>query len=342
MTGVPDSPEVRHVAVLGLGLIGGSVARRLLERGVEVTGWDPDPATREEARALGVGVLAAPADLAGADVDLVVVAVPLHAVEHTAQLLAGICGPRTVVTDVASVKAPVRAAMVGAGLGAQYVGAHPMAGTEHAGFAASSSDLLAGARWALTLDQDTSARGFLMVASMVTQLFDGVIFPLTDDVHDEAAALISHVPHVVATELLNLVAHTAIRPVAVGLAAGSFRDGTRVARTTPRRTQAMVTDNAAWVAPVLRRAIADLEQLAQALESNGPTEEFFDRADILRGAADGAADEPVDPPEAEDVQNLVLTDQPGWQERLTRLGASGGRVLSADPAHGSVVVVAPR
>ena len=334
----------RRVAVLGLGLIGGSLARRLLERGTAVVGWDPDAATREAARSVGIDVLAAAQDLADAAVDLVVVAVPLRAVDQTAQLLAGILAPHTVVTDVGSVKTPVRAAMVRAGLGAQYVGAHPMAGTEHSGFTASAADLLVGARWALTLDDDTSAHAFLLVASMITADFDGVVYPLTDDVHDEAAALISHVPHVVATELLNLVAHTAIRPVAVGLSAGSFRDGTRVARTTPRRTQAMVTDNAAWVAPVLRRAIADLEQLVRALESNGPTEEFFDRADMLRdGAGDHAAGEGTpDVPDAEVVETLTLTDLPGWQADLSRLGASGGRVLAADPDRGSVVVVAPR
>ena len=332
----------RRVAVLGLGLIGGSVARRLLESGCTVVGWDPDAETREAARALGIEVLTAPEDLADVAVDLVVVAVPLRAVEQTAELLAGVLSPQTVVTDVASVKTPVRAAMVRAGLGAQYIGAHPMAGTEHSGFDASHAELLVGARWALTLDAHTSDRAFLTVAAMVTQVFDGIVFPLTDDVHDEAAALISHVPHVVATELLNLVAHAAILPVALGLAAGSFRDGTRVARTTPRRTQAMVTDNAAWVAPVLRRAIAELEQLAGALESNGPTDEFFDRADALRDAAAGGDRSGAEIPDAEDVQTLTLADLPGWQEELTRIGAVGGRVLAADADRGTVVVVAPR
>ena len=143
MTGLPG-----RVAVLGLGLIGGSVARRLLDRGAQVVAWDPDPATRESARDLGIEVLTGPEGLAGVAVDLVVVAVPLRAVERTAQLLSGVLGPHTVVTDVASVKAPVREAMVRAGLGAQYVGAHPMAGTEHSGFGASRADLLTGARWA--------------------------------------------------------------------------------------------------------------------------------------------------------------------------------------------------
>lgn len=324
-----------RVAVLGLGLIGGSLARRLVEYGCTVLGWDPDGDTRVAARSAGIEILPSAQDLARSDVELLIVAVPLRAVEQTADLLAGLLPAATVVTDVASVKTPVRAAMVRVGLGDRYVGAHPMAGTERSGFDASDPALLTGARWALTLDETTTERAFLMVASMITEIFAGVVLPLTDDVHDEAAALISHVPHVVATELLNLVAHAAIRPVAVGLAAGSFRDGTRVARTTARRTQAMVTDNAAWVVPVLRRAIADLTHLAQALESNGPTSEFFDRADVLRDDGVQAL------PESQVVRTVCLAELPGWQVELAALGAHGAQISRVDPAQGTILVTSP-
>lgn len=334
MTGgptAPPSPTASRVGVLGLGLIGGSVARALLAAGRTVVGWDPDGATRESARDLGVEVLGSVEDLADVPLDLLVLAVPLRAVGQTVAALAPVLGEETVLTDVASVKAPVRAAVVSAGLGERYVGAHPMAGTEHSGFDASDADLLRGARWALTLDASTRSRSVLLVAELVTTVFDGVVVPLTDDVHDEATALISHVPHVVATELLNLVARAPVRPVALGLAAGSFRDGTRVARTTPRRTQAMVTDNAPWVAAALRRSIADLTRLALALETHASTDEFFDRADLLRSGEEVT----------EVVRTLVLDDGPGWQARLTDLGARGAQVLEVDAAAGTLVVSAP-
>src|SRR5690606_31933805 len=101
-------------------------------------------------------------------------------------------------------------------------------------------------------------------------------------VHDEAVALVSHVPHVVASELLRLVGGSDHADLALALAAGSFRDVTRVAGTHPRRTEAMVTDNAAAVAPALRRAAADLVALAERLEAGEPAGSFFDDAAAVR------------------------------------------------------------
>jgi prephenate dehydrogenase len=120
------------------------------------------------------------------------------------------------------------------------------------------------------------------VLRLVTGPLGGTAAVLTDDLHDEAAALVSHVPHVLANQLLGAVSGAPVRDLALGLAAGSFRDGTRVGLTDPRRTEAMVTENAAWVAPVLRLAARDLERLADELESNAPTHWFFDRPDPVR------------------------------------------------------------
>jgi prephenate dehydrogenase len=131
---------------------------------------------------------------------------------------------------------------------------------------------------------------------LVTGPLGGTATVLTDDVHDEAAALVSHVPHVLATQLLNAVGGAPVRDVALGLAAGSFRDGTRVALTDPARTEAMVTENAAWVAPALRKAVRDLEALVAALETNAPVHEFFHAADDVRAErAEGTVRAPQPP-----------------------------------------------
>lgn len=306
------------VAVVGLGLIGGSLARSLTAAGLDVVGWDPDPRTTADAAAVGIRATASLDELCAAEPWLVVVAVPLVVVGQTARSLARSVRPGTVVTDVGSVKGPVRSAMAAAGLDEQYVGAHPMAGTEHSGFGSSDPHLLRGARWAVTLDGSTRLDGFLAVVELVVEVLGGTVHPLSDAVHDEAAALISHVPHVVATELLNLVAHSTIVDVAVGLAAGSFRDGTRVARTDPARTEAMVVENAGWVGPALRLAARDLERLADDLGSNAPTGWFFARADSLRsgGAEPGSAT----------VRTVALRPEEPWQDELVALGARGGRI----------------
>jgi prephenate dehydrogenase len=324
------SQRAQHVAVVGLGLIGGSVAQTLVADGRRVTGWDPDASTRELAGAAGVEVVATLEELAASGAPLVVVAVPLRAVRVTVERLAASLPASTVLTDVASVKGPVRDAVQVAGLGDRYVGAHPMAGTEHSGFAAADPDLLREVRWAVTLDETTSLDAFFTVAEMITGPFASVVHPLSDDVHDEAVALVSHVPHVVATELLNLVVGSPVSEVAQGLAAGSFRDGTRVARTTPRRTQAMVTDNAGWVAAALRLAARDLEVLASQLEEGAQVDEFFDRADPIRGAA--APDR--------STRSLQVGGD-GWQTDLTERGRQGAQVVAVDPGAASVELSEP-
>lgn len=331
-TGRSGASGVQHVSVVGLGLIGGSVARTLVTQGRRVTGWDPDPETRALARAAGVEAVATLEALGSSGAPLVVVAVPLRAVRSSVERLAAMLPSDTVLTDVASVKGPVREAMRSSGVGDRYVGAHPMAGTEHSGFGASDPELLREVRWALTLDATTGLDAFLAVAEMVTVAFASVVHPLTDAVHDEAVALVSHVPHVVATELLNLVVGSPVVEVAQGLAAGSFRDGTRVARTTPRRTQAMVTDNAGWVSAALRLAARDLETLADRLDENAPVEEFFDRGDPMRDAGASA-------PARRTLS--VRLGSPGWQDDLVERGRLGAYLVGADLAARSVIVSEP-
>jgi prephenate dehydrogenase len=112
--------------------------------------------------------------------------------------------------------------------------------------------------------------------------FDPKLVELSDAAHDEAQALISGLPHVLAVQLLNQVASSSSGQVALQLAAGSFRDGTRVAFTDPERTLALISQNAGAVAPLLKQAASDLFNLAQALEQGQDASAFFHQADPLR------------------------------------------------------------
>jgi len=298
-------PVLGTVSVVGLGLIGGSLARALAAgretTGIEVVGWDLDPGTRASAQQAGIATVDDPLDAGRAD--LVVLAVPLRAMARMAAVLAPVLDPAATVTDVGSVKGPVRAAVEAAGLGDRYVGAHPMAGTERVGFAASDAALLRGAVWAVTTGAvPTGADGarpeglepHLGRVLALVEAVGGRPLLLTDDVHDRATALVSHVPHVAATALLSNLVDSDVRDVALALAAGSFRDGTRVGRTGPHRTQAMVEDNAGAVAAVVRSMAADLVSLADDLEAGRPTEWFFDRPDPVRRLLEEPA--PTPPP----------------------------------------------
>ncbi|WP_340539890.1 prephenate dehydrogenase [Nocardioides sp. GXZ039] len=264
------------VAVVGAGLIGGSVARRLHGAGLDVVVVDPDPQTRAGAAAAGLAVAASLGEV-GADRDLVVVATPLDALPAVLAECA-LAAPGAVVVDVGSVKVAAARAADAAGLAGRYVGAHPMAGTEQSGFAHSFADLLVGVRWAVVRGDGPVAD----VVRFVVDAFAATAVVLDAAEHDRAVALVSHAPHVLANALLELTGRGG-EPSAAHLAAGSFGDGTRVAGRNAERTRNMLADNAEALAGVLE----DLGELIAAYRA-----ELGDPAVLgarLQSVVDGAA-----------------------------------------------------
>ncbi len=243
---VPTMPAP-PVGVVGLGQLGGSLAAALAAAGRQVTGWDVDPAAREAAAARGVRIAR---ELTG----VVVLAVPLPAM---AAALEGLdVDPDATVTDLGSVKAPVLAEL-GPALGGRYVGGHPMCGTERSGHEATDPGLFTGARWALCLEPGTELPRWLRVAEVALAVGAEVV-PATAAEHDDAVAAVSHVPHLLAAALAAAAGEAG--PLALALAAGSFRDGTRVIGSDPGFVTAMVQGNAGPTTAALARV---LEQLAR-------------------------------------------------------------------------------
>ncbi|WP_336030395.1 prephenate dehydrogenase/arogenate dehydrogenase family protein [Geodermatophilus sp. FMUSA9-8] len=257
--------EAPPVGVVGLGQLGGSLAAALVAAGREVRGWDVDPAAREAAAARGVRVTR---ELGG----VVVLAVPLPAM---ADALDGLdVDPAATVTDLGSVKVPVLGS-VGAALGGRFVGGHPMAGTERSGHAATDPDLFRGARWALCLEPGTELPRWLRAAEVALDAGAEVV-PVTAAEHDDAVAAVSHVPHLLAAALA--AAAGSAGPLALSLAAGSFRDGTRVIGSDPAFVTAMVEGNAGPTAAALARVLAQLER---------PWPELVDAGHAVRSAQAG-------------------------------------------------------
>lgn len=242
------------VGVIGLGLIGGSLARRLAIRGVSVVAWNHRPHPYAQAEADGIRCMRTLAELVEAQPDVIVLCNPLKAMPAILGELRPLLEPYQdiTLTDVGSVKMMVRDQVRDAGLAGRYVGAHPMAGNELSGWAAAAPALYDNALWAMTVDGDTDYRRFLAVARMITDDAGNRVIVLDDDTHDRAAALISHMPHVVATALINQLTDDPDRNIAAALAAGSWRDMTRVALTDPDRTRAMVEEDADNVERLLR------------------------------------------------------------------------------------------
>jgi prephenate dehydrogenase len=332
---IPD-PAPRRVAVLGLGLIGGSLTRRLAAAGVSVTAYDADPGTRgiartaagRSGRAHGWTMTSTVAE-AVENADAVVVAVPLPALGKVLTAVSA-SGYEGLLTDVTSVKEPVAALVAEHCPRARWIGGHPMAGTERSGFAASDPALFDGAAWVLTLDRDTSVRDWTALAALYTGIGARVV-PATAAEHDAAVARISHLPHLVAAALATGAADGAAGPLALALAAGSFRDGTRVAATRPELTAAMCGANAATLRAELDALRTRLAQLRHLLDAADPvtalTPPLTAGHTVRAGWPAGSGEPETVPVDAEGL--LALGRAGGW---VAAVAGDGRSVTAVRPA----------
>lgn len=321
---------VNTVGIIGLGLIGGSLARRLAERGIRVVAWNHRPHPYAQAEADGIFCKSTLAELMDAEPDVVVLCNPLKAMPAMLDSLAPLMGehPRTTITDVGSVKGMVREQVEAAGLGECYVGAHPMAGNELSGWQAADPHLYDDALWAVTVDSATNYQRFLDVAALITKGVGNRLIVLDDETHDKAAAMISHMPHVVSTALINELSAYLDRNIAAALAAGCWRDMTRVALTDPDRTRAMVEEDALNVEALLRRMAKRLTDMADQLHDGDETDviRFFAEGSPFRQyksalthASDGVAESL---PERE-----LTVPESGWQQTLLFSARRGEAII---------------
>jgi prephenate dehydrogenase len=215
--------DERRATIIGTGLIGGSIGLALREQGWRVSGVDRSPERVERAQRVGA------IDRAGIDPDSSVtfVAVPvLGVVDAVKTALAETSG---LVTDVGSVKAPVVSAVADR----RFIGGHPMAGSEQEGLDGASPHMFEGAVWVLTPTPETDDRALAEVAGLVTS-FGADVVALPPERHDALVAVVSHVPHLTAVTLMGLAATRAEEHAALlRLAAGGFRDMTRIASGHP-------------------------------------------------------------------------------------------------------------
>lgn len=218
------------IAVVGLGLIGGSLARALTRAGYEVVGVDRPPVLRQARAARAVRRTAPTVEEAAADADLIFLAAPPPANRDLLARLAKV--PRAVVvSDLGSVKGAISREARRLGIGDRFVGGHPMAGTERSGFSASSATLFRGHPWLLTPD-GASERSLRLVTRAIRAV-GGRPTRLAPDEHDRAMAFLSHVPQIVAWALQAAAAGDPVGARRLALAGPGFRDMTRLA-ASPR------------------------------------------------------------------------------------------------------------
>jgi prephenate dehydrogenase len=252
-----------RVAVLGLGLIGGSLLQAIRQTGIEVVGYDIDASTAAAASASGFPV--APTDAAAVHgADLVVLAMPLPEVRGALASVAPHLSPSAVLTDVGTLKRPVVEAARELIPQASFVGGHPLAGVEETGWGAADPLLFRDAPWALTVEDDTHLPAWLRLAELVCDLGAKPV-PTTAAEQDAAVARVIGLPHVLA-EALALTG-LAGGPLGLSLAAGSYMSGSRVARTRPELVTTWCDGNPALV-DALDDAIEHLRGAREALAAD--------------------------------------------------------------------------
>jgi len=271
-------PLIPRLCVIGVGLIGGSLARALRETGQvgEVIGCGRNEDNLRVAIRLGVvdRYYTDPADaVAGANV--VVVAVPLGAMEPVLRAIVPHLAPGCVVTDVGSAKGCVVADIerVYGYISPNFVPGHPIAGTEKSGVEASFATLFHGRRVILTPLAETTAVAHHLIKRM-WETTGAEVVDMGVRHHDAVLAATSHLPHVLAYTLVDTLARLDDRAEIFRYAAGGFRDFTRIASSDPRMWHDICVANREQLLEMIASFSADLTRLADAIRAD-------DRAAIL-------------------------------------------------------------
>ena len=261
---------IQRLAVVGIGLLGGSVAKAARQYGLarEIVGVGRDAARLAPALAEGTLDRATTDVAAGASgADLVVLAAPVGAIERLLEAVWRAAPDDALVTDVGSTKRGIVSAAqrLGAARALQFVGSHPMAGSEQSGYAAARADLFRGATVIVTPTEASEPRSVKAVTGLWEALGAGRVLTLDADTHDRAVAAVSHVPHLVACALVDAV--TRLDPAALDVAARGFKDTTRIAAASPEVWGEIFLANRAALGAATREFLRALAELAKLVEA---------------------------------------------------------------------------
>jgi len=291
-----------RVTIIGLGLIGSSVARAVKQHmpSVRVTGHDADPGVR--AAAVALGFCDDVTDTPGAavtDADLVILCVPVGAMGAAADSIAVDLPIDAIVSDVGSSKGSVLAALQAALPGVTVIPAHPVAGTERSGPEAGFATLFHG-RWCILTPPDTAPEAAVARVAEFWRRLGAEVETMAPDHHDRVLAITSHLPHLIAYTIVGTASdmEEVTRSEVIKYSAGGFRDFTRIAASDPTMWRDVFLSNKEAVLDMLQRFSEDLTALQRAIRW-GKGDELFDlftrtravrRSIIEQGQDDAAPD----------------------------------------------------
>ena len=280
---------MKKVSIIGLGLIGGSLGMAIREKGLaeKVVGIPRRKETIEEAKGKGAideGTIELPVGVK--DADLTFIATPISAIIPTLKTIAPYLKPGAIVTDVGSTKSLiVKEAQKFIPKGVSFIGGHPMAGLEVTGMAAAKVDLFDGAAYFLTPTKKVAPKALEILKSFLENL-KVRIFILPPEEHDKIVAGISHLPLVLAISLINTIADLKEKEEMLKVAAGGFKDTTRIAAGSPIMGRDIFLTNKKAVLKMLKKFKESFKKL-EALIKESDSEKLMAELEKARSIREG-------------------------------------------------------
>ena len=313
--------QIITCSFIGLGLIGGSIARAFREYfpDMKIKVFDRDIPSLSLAVKDRVATsihTEITADLC--DADYVFLCAPVSVNEDNLRTICPMLKPHTIVTDVGSVKSGIHELVASLGLEKQFIGGHPMAGSERFGYANSKVNLLENAYYILTPTAQVPDEKVLELENMVSAI-KAIPLIIACKEHDYATAAISHLPHIIASSLVNLVKESDSEDgLMKTMAAGGFKDITRIASSSPVMWQQICLTNTNNIKTLLEKYIADLQHIRDELEQKDAFAlyNFFDEARLYRDSFSNASRGPIKPVY---TINIEIPDKPGSLAEVTVL-----------------------
>lgn len=300
---------------IGLGLIGGSIARAIRQNlpQSQIIAYDINADTLREASQCGVAnTVTTKIDASFSTCDYLFLCAPVQKNDENLSAVKEILSPKTLLTDVGSVKSEIHREIKKAGLEGQFIGGHPMAGSDRVGFINSKAVLLENAYYILTLTPtDSVPENKVTDYKNLVQQLGAIPLILDPAQHDYVTAAVSHLPHIIAASLVNLVRD---KDSADGLmkmiAAGGFKDITRIASSSAAVWQQICLTNTENISTLLSSYIASLQGIQQELNAKRGDDlyELFDSARIYRDSFINTASGPL---KSSYAITIDIADEPG-------------------------------
>jgi cyclohexadieny/prephenate dehydrogenase len=268
-----------RVAILGLGLIGGSIGLAVAEHlpGIVTTGFDADPAVRRRAaeRGLTTTVCDTAAE-AATEADLVILCVPVGAMGEVARQIAPTLSRSALVSDVGSSKRTITRALAEALPGQAIIPAHPVAGTEHSGPDAGFATLFHH-RWCILTPPGDADSALVTELATFWRALGAMVEVMDAEHHDRVLAVTSHIPHLIAYTIVGTASdlEQVTRSEVIKYSAGGFRDFTRIAASDPTMWRDVFLNNRDAVLEMLDSFLTDLAHMREAIKA-GDGETMFD------------------------------------------------------------------